>query len=118
MPNSESHRNVALVCPHLQPKPRPELYAHRPLASFVGKHVKLGFDTMPEPPQFKEDFPDREWPLKEHMWVEVKHVGPSGNELYGVLANDPRLCDLSCGQGVFFTADEIEMVFGEPEMRG
>ena len=107
-----------MVCPHHQPKPRPELYARRPLASFVGKHVKLGFDTIPEPAEFKEEFPDREWPLKEHMWVKVGHVAPNGTELYGVVDNDPIFCDFSSGQGVFFTADEIEMVLGEPEVRG
>ncbi len=118
MPNKEPLANVGLMCPHHQPKPRPELYADRPLQSFVGKHVKLGFETRPEPEEFKKDFPDRKWPDKEHMWVEVKSVSVTGKELHGVIANDPILCDLSCGQGVVFTADEIEMVYGEPEMRG
>ncbi len=114
----EQSSNVGYVCPKHALKPRPEVYADRPIESFVGKMVKLGFEVEPEPPEFKERFPDKHWPSIEHMWVEVRQVAKNKKELHGIVSNDPLFAGVEFGQGILFTPDEIEAVAGEEEIRG
>lgn len=99
----EPDSNIGVVCPVHAPKPNPA-YFTLPLESFIGEHVKLGFDTG------LIDGPD-----KEHMWVKVTGLydGDEGpEELVGVLNNDPKyVMDYKDGDAVIFSRTEIEDVY-------
>lgn len=115
----EHPSNFGFTCEDHAPKPRPDLYGSRPLESFVGKYVKLGFPVIPcpedAPPQIKNMWPP--FGHKEHMWVMVEKV--ENGELVGKVNNDPVFAlEYPDGTQVAFSRDEIEMVNGEEDPRG
>lgn len=88
--------NIGMVCDAHAPKPRPELV--KKAESLVGKFVKKGFAT---------GLPKGE-PQVEHMWVDVQRV--EGEELVGLLNNDPLVVPLRCGDTVRVKLSEVEDV--------
>lgn len=105
MPNRDPHLdqlleeagNVGYVCERHASKPGG--FVGQDPASFVGRHIKLGFPTLVG--------------SHEHMWVLVDRVEPSG-ELIGSLQNEPTLAlsmgDFHHGDLFAFEVDEIEAV--------
>lgn len=93
----EDPRNIIMVCEKHAARPDPHWLA-KPLKFFVGKYVKLGFDTDMGPAK------------KEHMWVAVTGI-KARKFLVGTLDNDPICCSyLVDGTEIEFTRDEIEVV--------
>lgn len=99
---SEPDRNFGYVCKKHAPKPNPIYTTVKP-DEFIGKYVKLGFDTgLPEG-----------LPQLEHMWVFVLALAPPETDcqLMGNLNNDPQwIPGLKDGARVLFTLNEIEDV--------
>lgn len=88
--------NMGRLCPkHAREKGG---FTDVPRGHFLGKHVQLGFDTGLE-----------DGPKQENMWVEVADLTEIDGipALEGKLANTPAFCDLSLGDVVQFTTDEI-----------
>jgi len=101
MTNSDDREplaNIGMCHPECGPKPRPE-FREKPVSFFVGKFVKLGFDTVDKV-------------KKEHMWVKVTGLAETaGEELRGELNNDPVLnVGYECGDLLEFSRSEIEQV--------
>lgn len=90
----EPGSNVRVVCSGCY-QPDPEVQG-KPLAWFVGKLVKLEFPVPGEPPN------------GELMWVAVTSV--RGDELVGLLDNDPLFADQSYGDEIVFGRDEVLVV--------
>jgi uncharacterized protein YegJ (DUF2314 family) len=98
--------NMGIVHPHCAPKPQ-EKYQEKPADFYVGKFVKLGFDTVPE---------EADEQTQEHMWVKVTGLAETdGEELRGELNNDPVLnVGYRCGDLLEFSRSEIEDVLAVP----
>lgn len=111
--------NAKFLCRSCSEKLYPEgRWADKDLSWFVGKFVKLGFetlnyDTLPE--DVKKEVPKNRWPNKEHLWVKVNDFGTgNGNDkepfLRGTIDNVPIFVDWKYGQTVIFEAQEVEDV--------
>lgn len=89
----ESNNNVRRV--HEEAIKPDSMYTKRPLEWFVGRVVKMSFqsaDSMPE-----------------HMWVKVTDV--EGHNLVGVLDNDPVVVThLQCGDRIVLSRVQVEAV--------
>ena len=94
---AEDPRNIGFVCDEHAPKPDPR-YLELPPTYFIGKHVKLAFQTGG---------------AIEHMWVKVQSLCEDDEELVGMLDNDPVDVDYTHGDFVAFNRDVIEDVFWE-----
>jgi uncharacterized protein YegJ (DUF2314 family) len=87
--------NIVFMCPDCGAKMKEEFQRDmvRDPKYYVGKHVKIAFAG--------ED-------CTEHMWVQVYHA--DDEDLDGVLKNVPVMVNMTVGDPVRFTLDDIEDV--------